>query len=117
MRVFSAIVLVIIGCLQPARAEEPHTFWGKTIEGWIAVYRDESSTEIQRRQALVALGCFGPEAKAAVLDLTEAVRKGQFQEEAAFALVEIGAGAEDTTDRPSGRATDRPHRNRPSPAR
>ncbi len=72
MRVHSAIVLVIIGCLQPARSEEPHTFWGKTVEQWLAVYRDKASTEVQRRQALYALGGFGPEAKAALPHLIEA---------------------------------------------
>ncbi len=96
MRANLLILLILAGCLQPARAEEPHTFWGKTVEGWIAVFRDESSTEIQRQQAVQALGCFGPEAKAAVPVLIDAVRKGQFQDEAVDALVQIGAGADVT---------------------
>ena len=54
MRAHLLIVLLIVGWLQPARAEEPHTFWGKTVEGWIAVFRDKASTEVQRRQAVSA---------------------------------------------------------------
>jgi HEAT repeat protein len=96
MRVLLPILFIVVGCLPPARAEEPHTYWGKTVEGWLAVFRDTSSTEVQRRQAVQALGCFGAEAKAAVPDLVDAVRKGQFPEEAADALVQIGAGAEVT---------------------
>ena len=78
MRAILPILLILFGWIPPARAEEPHTFWGKTVEGWIAVFRDKASTEVQRRQAVWALGCFGAEAKAAVPDLIEAVRKGQF---------------------------------------
>jgi HEAT repeat protein len=81
----------------PARGEELHTFGGKTVEGWIAVLREKASTEAQRRQAAVMLGCFGPEARAAAPDLIETVRKGQIQGEAVGALVSMGAGAEVTT--------------------
>jgi hypothetical protein len=75
MRTGSAIVLVLVGWLQSARADEPHTFWGKTVEQWLAVYRDKASTEVQRRQAVQALGCFGPEGGVAVPDLIEAARR------------------------------------------
>ena len=71
MRVLSAIVLVIIGCLQAARSEEPQTFWGKTVEQWLAVYRDQASTDDQRRQAVQAFGCFGPEGKNALIQSGE----------------------------------------------
>jgi HEAT repeat protein len=96
MRAKLLILLILGGWLQPARADEPHTFWGKTVEGWIAVFRDTSSTDVQRRQAVHALGCFGPEAQAAVPDLIEAVRRGQLKDEAVGALVQIGAGDEVT---------------------
>jgi len=43
-----------------------------------------------------ALGCFGPEAKAAVPDLIEAFRQGQSKDEAIVALVAIGAGTDVT---------------------
>jgi HEAT repeat protein len=96
MRVLLLILLILAGWLQSARAEEPHTFWGKTAEGWLAVYRDKSSTKAQRWQAVMALGRFEGEARAAVPDLVEAVRGGPFQDEAVNALVQIGAGAEVT---------------------
>ena len=91
MRAPLLILLILAGWLQPVRAEEPHTFWGKTVEGWLAVYRDKSSTEIQRRQALMALEGFGPEAKAAVPDLVDALHHLQFWSEAFDALVRIGS--------------------------
>ena len=93
MRAPLLIVLIVAGWLQPARAEQPHTFWGKTVEGWLAVYRDKASTDVQRQQAVVALGCFGPEAKAVVPDLIDAVREETVQDEAIYALTQIGAGA------------------------
>ena len=96
MRAKLLILLILVSWLQPARAEEPHTFWGKTVEGWLAVYRDKASTDVQRQQAVVALGCFGPEAKAVVPDLIDAVRKGEFRDEAVGALTLIGAGADVT---------------------
>ena len=96
VRAIFPAVLFFVGWLQPARAEEPHTFWGKTVEGWIAVFRDKASTEVQRRQAEWGLGCFGAEAKAVVPDLIDAIRKGQFPDGAIDALVQIGAGAEVT---------------------
>lgn len=94
MRILLLIPFVIAGWLQPAWADEPRTFCGKTVQGWLAVFRDKTSTEIQRRQSMAALGCFGPEAKAAIPDLIEALRHGQFKNEAVEALVQIGSGAE-----------------------
>jgi hypothetical protein len=88
--------LIWLAVTLPARGEEPHTFGGKTVEGWIAVLRDKASTEAQRGEAAVMLGCFGPEAGAAAPDLSEAVRKGQIRGEAVRALVSIGAGSEVT---------------------
>ena len=88
--------LILVALALPARGEELHTFGGKTVEGWIAVLRDKASTEAQRREAAVMLGCFGPEAGAAAPDLIEAVRKGQIRGEGVGALVSIGAGAEVT---------------------
>ncbi len=94
MRANLLILFILAGWLQPAWAEEPHTFGGKTVEQWLAVYRDQSSTEAQRRQAVVALGRFEAEASAAVPDLVEAVRKGPLRDQAIDALAQIGAGAE-----------------------
>lgn len=88
--------LIWVALAVPARGEELHTFGGKTVEGWIAVLRDQASTEAQRRQAAVMLGCFGPEARVAAPDLIDAVRKARFRDEAVNALVSIGAGAEVT---------------------
>jgi HEAT repeat protein len=89
---WGALAMVIT--LQPARGEEQRTFYGKTVDGWREVLRDKASTAIRRRQAAWALGCFGPEAKAAVPDLIEALRNGQFKVQAAESLAQIGSGSE-----------------------
>ena len=47
-----------------------------------------------RRQAVWALGCFGPEAKAAGPDLIEALRHEQFKDQAAESLARIRSGSE-----------------------
>ncbi len=96
MRTWMPALLIATVFVGPARGEEPHTFRGKTVEGWLAVLRDQASTDAQRREAAVMLGCFGSEAKAAAPDLIDAVRKGQLRPEALAALVSIGAGAEAT---------------------
>jgi HEAT repeat protein len=94
MCVFLLVSFIIAGGPQGTVAEEPHTLRGKTVEGWLAVLRDKASTEVQRRHAVVALGCFGPEANVATPELTETIRNAQLADEAATALAEIGTGAE-----------------------
>jgi HEAT repeat protein len=96
MRTTLTTTLIVIALALAARGEEPHTFRGKTVEGWLAVFRDEASTDVQRREAAVMLGCFGPEAGAAAPGLIDAVRRGPLREEAVDALVSIGVGAEVT---------------------
>ena len=96
MRTLFLASVLFVGLLQPALADAPRTFWGKTVEGWISVFRDKASTDVQRRQAVWALGCFGAEAKAAVPDLIDAVHNRQLTDEAVKALSQIGAGAEVT---------------------
>jgi HEAT repeat protein len=89
-------VLVMVLWFQPARGDEHRTFCGRTIEGWREILRDKARTADGRRQAVLALGCFGQEAKAAVPDLIEVLHHGQFQNGAVEALVQIGSGAEVT---------------------
>jgi len=84
--------LILCGWFPPVSADEPHTIFGKTAEGWIAVLRDKSSAAALRQQAVWALGCFGPEAKTAVPDLIEALRRDQFEDLTVDALVRNGAG-------------------------
>ncbi len=96
MRRILSTWLICVALAVPAQGEDLHTFGGKTVQGWIAVLRDNASSDAQRREATFMLGCFGPEARAAAPDLIEAVRKGQIQREAVGALVSIGAGAEVT---------------------
>jgi HEAT repeat protein len=96
MRTILPASLVVVALAVAARGEEPHTFLGKTVEGWLGLLRDKASTAAQRREAAVMLGCFGPEARAAAPDLIEAVRTGPLRDEAVDALVSIGAGAEVT---------------------
>jgi HEAT repeat protein len=96
MRIILPASLIVVASALATRGEEPHTFLGKTAEGWLAILRDNASTEARRREAVVMLGCFGPEARAAAPDLIEAVRKGPFRDEAVDALVSIGVGAEVT---------------------
>ena len=86
-------ILVAISC-QQARADEPTTLQGKTLEGWVAALRDKTGRD--RRAADIALGYFGPAAGVAVPDLIDAVRHGPLKEEAIEALVRIGQGAEVT---------------------
>ena len=67
---------------------------GQDGRGWIAVLRDKTRSDVRCRQAMMALSCFGPEAKSAVPDLIDAVRKPPLRDEAVGALVQIGSGAE-----------------------
>jgi HEAT repeat protein len=96
MRAIFPALFVLVLWFQPARADEQRMFCGKTVEGWREVLRDRTGTADGHRQAVWALGCFGPEAKAAVPDLIEALRHGQFQNEAVEALVQIGSSADVT---------------------
>ena len=68
-----------------------HTIYGKTVDGWIAVLRDRTGADEKRQRALWALGCFGPEAKAAVPDLMSALRAKQLKDAAITALARIGS--------------------------
>ena len=87
---------LLIGAIwsSPAQAEEPHIFRGKTVEGWLAVFRDKASTEARRSEAAVMLGCFGPEARSAAPFLMDALRKDPSRGELIEALVSMGEGAE-----------------------
>ncbi len=96
MRYLLMPLLIVFASADPARDEGPHTFRGKTVEGWLAVFRDKANTDAQRREAIVTLGYFGPEARAAAPDLIEAVRRGPNRDQAVNALVSIGAGADVT---------------------
>jgi hypothetical protein len=96
MRPILSALPIVVALSIGARSEKPNTFRGKTIEGWLAVFRDEASTEAWRSEEALMLGCFGPEARSAVPDLMEAVRKGRVRDEAVDALVNIGAGNEVT---------------------
>ena len=94
MRPVLSSALVLIFWLPPTLADEQRTFCGKTVEGWREAVRDKTWEVGERRQAVWALGCFGPEAKAAVPDLIELVQRGQFEDEAIGALIAIEAHPE-----------------------
>ncbi len=96
MRAILSGLLVMVIWIQPARADEQRTFDGKTVEGWREVLRDRAGTAAWRRQAVWALGCFGPEAKPAVPDLVEAIRNEELKDQAVDALVEINSGSQVT---------------------
>ena len=92
MRYLLMPLLIVFASADPARDEGPQTFRGKTVEGWLAVFRDKANTDVQPREAIVTLGYFGPEARAAAPDLIEAVRRGPNRGIKPFhALVSIGA--------------------------
>jgi HEAT repeat protein len=82
-------LLVLLSWLQPGRADEQQTFYGKTVDAWIAVLRDKTGTDARRQQAVWALGCFGPDAKAAVPNLVDATREKQLSDAAISALARI----------------------------
>jgi len=96
MRTTLPILLVVIGCLHPAQADEQQAVYGKTVEEWSRVFRDKASSKADRLRAVWALGCFGPDARPAVPDLIDEVRQGQIKDEAVETLVRIGAGTEVT---------------------
>ena len=90
MRPISVVLLLVYTCVYPAQVDAQQSFFGKTVDGWIAVLRARASTEDERRQAILALGYFGPEAKAAVPDLTDTVRLPGLKDDAVRALIQIG---------------------------
>src|SRR5262245_52326133 len=90
---FSAALSLALWYL-PFQAVEPTAFMGKTIDAWRELIRSRTATVGERMQALWALGCFGPEAKAAVPDIIELVHRGELDDEAISALTAIGANPE-----------------------
>jgi HEAT repeat protein len=89
-----AAILVLSFWQFSARAIEPQEFYGRTPDAWVAVLRDKDSTEDDRRRAVLALGFFGADAKAAIPDLQELVRLQRFQREAAQSLAAIDSRPE-----------------------
>src|SRR5258708_7314245 len=74
-----------------AQADEPPTFCVNRVGGGFDPVRAEQSTPERRREAVWALGCFGPEARRAVPFLVEAIRRGPvIKYEAMSALAHIG---------------------------
>ena len=94
MRSVSFAVLCMMVVLSSARADEPRAFLGKTVEGWREILRSNAATPDDRRQAIWAVGCFGPEARSAAPDLIALVHQGEFKDEAIGALTAIGANPE-----------------------
>src|SRR5262249_25077727 len=68
--------------------------YGKTVDEWTAVLRDK--TNPRRGEAIWALGCFGPEARAAVPLLIDEYRRARSKPGVVDALVRIGGGTEVT---------------------
>jgi len=96
MRFILYALLFLMPCLPTAQAEEQPTFLGKTLTGWRQILTGKSATMDERRQALWAIGCFGPEAREATPELMELVRRGELKDEATGALTAIGASPEAT---------------------
>ncbi len=96
MRAILPAFIAVACWVGPLGAEEPRTFYGKTVEGWNAVLRNGASTNFERQQAIHALAAFGPEAKAAVPVLIEALGQETTRHAAALALTFIGAAADRT---------------------
>jgi HEAT repeat protein len=94
MRAILPALVIVVASTISARSQEPHTFRGKTVEGWLAVFRDKESTDARRSEAAVMLGCFGPEARSAAPFLIDALRKDRSRGELIEALVSMGEGAE-----------------------
>jgi HEAT repeat protein len=85
---------MMLGWLGLVRADEPRTFYGKTVEAWSAVLRAKQSSLNERRKAVVALAGFGPYGKSAVPDLIAALRDKELKDAALDALSWIGTGTE-----------------------
>jgi HEAT repeat protein len=96
MRVSVIPLLAVVVWVHSAAADEPRTFFGKTVDGWIAVLRDGTASQHDRLRAIRALGYFGSEAKPAAPDLIEALDQKPLQDAAISSLVLIGSGTERT---------------------
>jgi HEAT repeat protein len=61
-------LLAVILAVLPFKvlADEPPSLWGKTVENWIAVLRDENASDRERGEAVRALSYFGSSAREAV---------------------------------------------------
>jgi HEAT repeat protein len=92
---FSAVFSLML-YYSPFQAGEQTAFFGKTVDGWRELIRSRSASPDERREALWALGCFGPDAGPAVPDLMELVHEGHFKDEATGTLIVIGARPEVT---------------------
>ena len=66
----SAFLCVTLSFCRYQPGEEP-AFLGKTVDAWRETVRSKTATVAERRRAVWALGCFGPEAKSAAPDLIE----------------------------------------------
>jgi HEAT repeat protein len=86
LRIGFLVLFAISG--HQVRADEPLTFQGKTVDGWIAQLRSKSMQD--RYEAVKALGYFGPAARAAVPDLINAAHQKPFRDIALESLTQIG---------------------------
>jgi HEAT repeat protein len=96
MRAIVVGFLTIVFLFHSAWADEPRTFFGKTVEDWIAVLRAKTSSEHDRLRAIRALGYFGSDARAAAPDLIALLDQKSFEVAAVNSLVQIGCGTERT---------------------
>jgi HEAT repeat protein len=87
-----AIGVVSLGKNSDAQEKEP-VYEGKTVAQWIELLKSRNAD--QRDKAAHALTTFGPQAKAAVPALAEALKDSEtyVRQRAAFALGQIGPGA------------------------
>jgi HEAT repeat protein len=99
MRPIALAFLLLCRWPYPAPADEQQVFYGKTVDGWIAVLRAKTSTDDDRRQAMVALGYFAAEAKAAIPDLRALIQQGQLKNEASDSLSRIDRRVEERLPR------------------
>jgi HEAT repeat protein len=88
--VFNSLSIAIVFVLS-IQTDAPRTFGGRTLDAWLTALHSKSSRE--RRAAVVAVTCFGPEAKAAVPDLIEILRNDRDGREVVQALERIGPDA------------------------
>ena len=84
-------LLISVGRVIPAEADDERTFCSKTLDGWIKALRHGSSRE--RAEAALALSYFGPDARKAVPDLVLLLRDERLARVAVNALGRIGPDA------------------------